>query len=209
RDRTPDRPQDHKARPDGHRRRARVREGGRDGDVPRDQLAAGPARPPRRPRARGEGGGRENRRLLRRAPDRRTRLRRARDRAGAARVADARRRPQHAHVAADPQVAEAAAPMSGPEVDFRADGAAALEWAASYLERIHELPVLAQVAPGELTAKLPAAPPERGEPFAAVLADLDELIVPALTNWQHPRFFAYFANTGAEPGILAELLAAT
>ena len=98
--------------------------------------------------------------------------------------------------------------MSGPEVDFRADGAAALEWAASYLERIHELPVLAQVAPGELTAKLPAAPPERGEPFAAVLADLDELIVPALTNWQHPRFFAYFAVTGSEPGILAELLAA-
>jgi aromatic-L-amino-acid/L-tryptophan decarboxylase len=93
--------------------------------------------------------------------------------------------------------------------DFREDGAAALEWAARYLDRIGELPVLAQVQPGELTAKLPLAPPEQPEPFADVLRDLDELIVPALTNWQHPRFFAYFAVTASEPGILAELLAAT
>jgi len=94
-------------------------------------------------------------------------------------------------------------------VSFREDGHAAVEWAAAYLDRVGELPVLAQVKPGELTAKLPPSPPERGEPFANVLADLDELIVPALTNWQHPRFFAYFAVTASEPGILAELLAAT
>jgi aromatic-L-amino-acid/L-tryptophan decarboxylase len=94
-------------------------------------------------------------------------------------------------------------------VDFRADGAAALEWAAGYLERVPELPVLAQVRPGELSARLPLSPPERAEPFANVLRDLDELVVPALTNWQHPRFFAYFAVTGSEPAILAELLAAT
>ncbi len=93
-------------------------------------------------------------------------------------------------------------------VDFRKDGAAALEWAARYLERVDELPVLAQVQPGELSARLPAAPPEQAEPFADVLRDLDELILPALTNWQHPRFFAYFAVTGSEPGILAELIAA-
>lgn len=92
---------------------------------------------------------------------------------------------------------------------FREDGAAALEWAARYLERVDELPVLAQVRPGELSARLPASPPERAEPFAAVLRDLDELLVPALTNWQHPRFFAYFSVTASEPGILAELLAAT
>ena len=92
--------------------------------------------------------------------------------------------------------------------DFRDDGAAALEWAARYLERVGELPVLAQVAPGELSAKLPASAPEQPEPFANVLRDLDELIVPALTNWQHPRFFAYFAVTASEPGILAELLCA-
>jgi aromatic-L-amino-acid/L-tryptophan decarboxylase len=94
-------------------------------------------------------------------------------------------------------------------MSFREDGRAALDWAARYLERVDELPVLAQVAPGELSARLPAAPPETAEPFADVLRDLDQLIVPALTNWQHPRFFAYFAVTASEPGILAELIAAT
>jgi aromatic-L-amino-acid decarboxylase len=91
---------------------------------------------------------------------------------------------------------------------FREDGAAALDWVASYLEGVRELPVLAQVAPGELRARLPASPPERAEPFAAVLRDLDEILLPGMTHWQSPRFFAYFANTGSEPGILAELLAA-
>ncbi|HEY4412801.1 MAG TPA: pyridoxal-dependent decarboxylase [Gaiellaceae bacterium] len=94
-------------------------------------------------------------------------------------------------------------------MSFREDGLAAVDWAADYLERVGDLPVLAQVQPGELSAKLPANPPEEAEPFANVLRDLDELIVPALTNWQHPRFFAYFAVTASEPGILAELLAAT
>ena len=93
-------------------------------------------------------------------------------------------------------------------MSFRDDGHAAVEWAARYLDRVGELPVLAQVEPGELSAKLPASPPEHGEPFANVLRDLDELIVPALTNWQHPRFFAYFAVTASEPGIVAEMLAA-
>jgi aromatic-L-amino-acid/L-tryptophan decarboxylase len=93
-------------------------------------------------------------------------------------------------------------------VTFRDDGAAAVEWVASYLERLREFPVLAQVEPGELRAALPAAPPATGEPFAAILRDLDEVLLPAATHWQSPRFFAYFANTGSEPGILAELLAA-
>jgi aromatic-L-amino-acid decarboxylase len=93
--------------------------------------------------------------------------------------------------------------------DLRQDGAAALEWAANYLERVPELPVLAQVTPGELSASLPAAAPEEPEPFGDVLRDLDELLVPAFTNWQHPRFFAYFAVTASEPGILAELISAT
>ncbi|HVA30795.1 MAG TPA: aminotransferase class V-fold PLP-dependent enzyme, partial [Gaiellaceae bacterium] len=92
--------------------------------------------------------------------------------------------------------------------DFRADGYAAIDWVARYLEGVGDLPVLAQVEPGELSAKLPLSAPEEAEPFAHVLRDLDDLIVPALTNWQHPRFFAYFAITAAEPGILAELLAA-
>ena len=92
---------------------------------------------------------------------------------------------------------------------FREDGAAALEWAARYLERVGDFPVLAQVEPGDIRGRLPAAPPERGEPFASVLRDLDEILLPGITHWQSPRFFAYFANSSAEPGILAELLAAT
>ncbi len=93
-------------------------------------------------------------------------------------------------------------------MSFREDGAAALEWVASYLERVGELPVLAQVQPGELRASLPRSPPETAEPFGAILRDLDEVLLPAATHWQSPRFFAYFSNTGSEPGILAELLAA-
>jgi aromatic-L-amino-acid decarboxylase len=93
-------------------------------------------------------------------------------------------------------------------VTFRDDGVAAVDWVARYLDRVNELPVVAQVAPGELSARLPESAPEQGEPFANVLRDLDDLIIPALTNWQHPRFFAYFAVTASEPGILAELIAA-
>jgi aromatic-L-amino-acid/L-tryptophan decarboxylase len=93
-------------------------------------------------------------------------------------------------------------------MSFRDDGYAAVDWAAGYLERVGDLPVLAQVAPGDLSAQLPASAPEDGEPFADILRDLDALILPALTHWQHPRFFAYFAVTASEPGILAELLAA-
>jgi aromatic-L-amino-acid decarboxylase len=92
---------------------------------------------------------------------------------------------------------------------FREDGAAAVEWAARYLERVPELPVLASVEPGEIRSRLPASPPEEGEPFAAVLRDLDDVLLPGITNWQHPRFFAYFSVTSSEPGMLAELLAAS
>jgi aromatic-L-amino-acid/L-tryptophan decarboxylase len=93
--------------------------------------------------------------------------------------------------------------------DFRADGAAALEWVARYLEGVRDLPVLSRVEPGAVRAALPAAPPDEPEPFAAVLQDLDVVLLPGITHWNHPRFFAYFAISGSEPGILAELLAAT
>ena len=92
--------------------------------------------------------------------------------------------------------------------DLRRDGAAALEWVAAYLEQVREYPVLSRARPGELRAALPAAPPDEPEPFAAVLDDLDRVLLPGLTHWQSPRYFAYFANTSSEPGILAELLAA-
>jgi aromatic-L-amino-acid/L-tryptophan decarboxylase len=93
--------------------------------------------------------------------------------------------------------------------DLRSDGRAALEWAARYLERIGELPVLAQVSPGEIRDRLPRTAPEQAEPFSAVLRDLDEVLLPGITHWQHPRYFAYFATSASDSGILAELLAAT
>ncbi len=92
---------------------------------------------------------------------------------------------------------------------LRDDGPAALEWAAQYLDRVRDFPVLAQVEPGEIRARLPALPPDTPEPFSAVLADLEEKLLDGVTHWQSPRYFAYFANTGSEAGILAELLAAT
>jgi aromatic-L-amino-acid/L-tryptophan decarboxylase len=91
---------------------------------------------------------------------------------------------------------------------FREDGALALEWVASYLESVGERPVLARVDPGAIAAALPAKPPDEPEPFSAVLADLDTVLLPGVTHWQSPRFFAYFATTGSEPGVLAELLVA-
>jgi aromatic-L-amino-acid decarboxylase len=91
---------------------------------------------------------------------------------------------------------------------FRDDGAAALEWAASYLERVRGLPVLSQVEPGAIRSALPDRAPETAEPFSAVLHDLDDVLMPGLTHWQSPRHFAYFATTASEPGILAELLVA-
>jgi aromatic-L-amino-acid decarboxylase len=92
--------------------------------------------------------------------------------------------------------------------DFRRDAAAAVDWVARYLEGAADFPVLAQVRPGEVRASLPASPPDRAEPFQAVLDDLDRVLLPGITHWNHPRFFAYFAISGSEPGILAELLAA-
>jgi len=91
---------------------------------------------------------------------------------------------------------------------FREDGVAAVDWVASYLEGVRDLPVLAQVEPGAIRAALPISPPEEPEPFASVLRDLDTVLMPGITHWQSPRFFAYFATTGAEPGVLAELLVA-
>lgn len=91
---------------------------------------------------------------------------------------------------------------------FREDGAAALEWVARYLETVTDHPVLARVEPGAIRATLPSSPPDAAEPFSAVLRDLDEILMPGITHWQSPRYFAYFATTAAEPGILAELLIA-
>jgi len=94
-------------------------------------------------------------------------------------------------------------------VSFREDGAAALDWVADYLERLREFPVLAQVEPGEIRSRLPAEPPETPESFPSILGDIDRVLMDGVTHWQSPRYFAYFASTASEAGILAELLAAS
>jgi len=81
------------------------------------------------------------------------------------------------------------------------------DWIADYLDRVGELPVFPDIEPGDLRTRLPDLP-EEGEPFEAILGDLDRLVIPATTHWNHPRFHAYFAVTGSGPGILAEAVAA-
>src|SRR5881396_2351010 len=95
-----------------------------------------------------------------------------------------------------------------PAEEFRRFGHEIIDWIADYFERIEGLPVLAQIEPGELRAQLPETPPQTGESMEAILADVDRLIVPALTNWHHPSFFAYFATSTSAPGIFGELLSA-
>jgi len=90
--------------------------------------------------------------------------------------------------------------------EFRRFGHELIDWIANYFEKIEELPVLAQIEPGDLKAQLPAVPPEKGETMEQIIADVDRLIVPALTHWSHPSFFAYFATSTSAPGIFGELL---
>ncbi|MDQ2937936.1 MAG: pyridoxal-dependent decarboxylase [Acidobacteriota bacterium] len=92
--------------------------------------------------------------------------------------------------------------------EFRRFGHELIDWIADYFENIEDLPVLAQIEPGDLKAQLPAEPPQKGEPMEEILADVDKLIVPALTHWSHPSFFAYFATSTSAPGIFGELLSA-
>jgi aromatic-L-amino-acid decarboxylase len=93
-----------------------------------------------------------------------------------------------------------------PPDEFRRHGHALVEWIARYFETIVQRPVLPGTAPGDLERALPADPPDSAEPFEAVLADLDRLIVPHATHWNHPGFFAYFAITGSGPGVLMDFV---
>jgi aromatic-L-amino-acid decarboxylase len=92
--------------------------------------------------------------------------------------------------------------------EFRRHGHEVVEWVARYMERVGELPIAAQVEPGEIRARLPAAAPEEPEAFAALLRDLDEVVLPGITHWQSPGWFAYFPANVSGPSILAELAAA-
>jgi aromatic-L-amino-acid decarboxylase len=92
--------------------------------------------------------------------------------------------------------------------EFRRAGHALVEWIAAYRERLAAgtLPVQAQVAPGDLIARLPANPPEHAEPIESILADLDTLVMPGITHWQHPRFFGYFPSGGSLTSVLGDMI---
>ncbi len=91
---------------------------------------------------------------------------------------------------------------------FREAGYAVIDWLADYRERVADLPVMAQVEPGEIRRALPDSPPIEGEPFDAILRDVEALIVPGLMHWQSPNFFGYFPANTSPPSILGDLMCA-
>jgi aromatic-L-amino-acid/L-tryptophan decarboxylase len=90
--------------------------------------------------------------------------------------------------------------------EFRRHGHAVVDWIADYHSRIESFSVLSQVKPGEIRAALPPNPPLQGQPFEALLKDVEQLILPGVTHWQSPNFFAYFPCNASGPGILGDLL---
>ena len=92
--------------------------------------------------------------------------------------------------------------------EFRRHGNALVEWIADYLATSERYPVLSRVSPGDVRRALPSSAPEQGDAFDAIMRDFERVIVPALTHWNHPGFFAYFASSGSAPGVLAEFLSA-
>ncbi|WP_046864391.1 pyridoxal phosphate-dependent decarboxylase family protein [Microvirga massiliensis] len=92
--------------------------------------------------------------------------------------------------------------------DFRAWAHRAADWSADYLETVAERPVRAQTQPGDVLKQLPPHPPHDAEPMEAIFADLDRIILPGMTHWQHPRFFAYFPANSSPPSVVAEYVTA-
>ena len=105
---------------------------------------------------------------------------------------------------ARPEVTAKAGDM--PSEEFRRHGYRLIDWIADYLSHPERFAVLPQVEPGQFRAVLPDVAPETGEDFTGVLDDWERLLLPGVTHWNHPGFFAYFAITGSGPGILGELL---
>jgi aromatic-L-amino-acid decarboxylase len=92
--------------------------------------------------------------------------------------------------------------------EFTAEGRALIEWIGRYLSEVEDYPVLSPVQPGVVRSALPTTPPTSGAPFAELMAEFERSVLPGVTHWNHPGFFAYFAISGSGPGILAELLTA-
>lgn len=90
--------------------------------------------------------------------------------------------------------------------EFRKHGHELIDWLADYRARIPQLPVMARTAPGEIKKQLPAAPPESPETFEAIMSDVDRIVVPGLSMWQHPEFFGYFPCNGSLSSVLGDFL---
>ena len=103
---------------------------------------------------------------------------------------------------------ESSNPGDMPADEFRAVGYELVDWIADYFDRLEEFPVLSQIEPGWLKENLPDSPPENGEDFDNVLADIDRLILPAVTHWNHPNFHGLFSTSTSSVGVFAEMLAA-
>src|SRR5262245_30547361 len=90
--------------------------------------------------------------------------------------------------------------------EFRALGHRLIDWIADYRAGLSGLPVRARTEPGAVKARLPATPPERPEDFAGVFRDLEQILLPGLTHWQHPQFFGYFPANAALASVLGDYL---
>lgn len=96
-----------------------------------------------------------------------------------------------------------------PTDEFREVGKKLIDWSADYLDNLESFDVLPKINPGDVKSKLPKAPPLQSESFEAIINDLDNIILPGITHWQHPKFMAYFASTASGPGILADLISSS
>ena len=93
--------------------------------------------------------------------------------------------------------------------EFRSHGHVFVDWMADYLTGVEDYPVKSQVRPGEIAAKLASSAPEDGEAMEQIFADFQRDVIPGITHWQHPSFFAYFPANSSPPAVLAEMLVAT
>ena len=93
--------------------------------------------------------------------------------------------------------------------EFRKHGHQLIDWMADYMDTVEKLPVCSQVEPGEISNRLKKKPPTNGEPMENIIDDFKTTILPGITHWQHPRFFAYFPANSSPPSVLAEMLTAT
>src|ERR1700758_5745635 len=93
-----------------------------------------------------------------------------------------------------------------PPAEFRRHGHTVIDWIADYYSKIEPSPVLSQSKPGQIRSQLPPAAPQQSEPFDAILRDVEQLILPGVTHWQSPNFFAYFPCNASGAAILGDLL---